>query len=120
MKSLSHFAGTIAALKRHKWMCLFLAFSLLYNPFLVAPRSAGGFELCHPASYRATVGASELQHFAPTDGWVNLPAAETAVAKLIASSLELSAESSFVLPLAAIPVQQFFGSGLWFRPPPAL
>jgi hypothetical protein len=115
--NVSHFPGGIAVLKRHEWVCLFLAFSLLYNPFLAAPRTMGGLEVGHPASHRATVGASELQHFTPANGWGCLPAADIAVAEVVESSLEFSTESFFVLHLS-LPAHQFSGPGLWFRPPP--
>src|SRR4029077_9232412 len=52
----------------HAWVCLCLALLLLYNPYLAAPSSARGLNVRHPASNRATVGASELQSFSPADG----------------------------------------------------
>lgn len=118
MSGFSHFGGTVAVLKRHQWVCLFLAFSLLYNPFLAAPRTTGGLEVGHPASHRATVGASELQHFTPADGWGSLPATDIAAAEVVASTPELSGEPFSALSPVVLPARQFFGPGLWFRPPP--
>jgi len=54
--------GTIVLLGRYRWVCLVLATLLLFNPFFAAPRSGHNLEVCHPASHRATVGASEMQH----------------------------------------------------------
>jgi hypothetical protein len=119
MKGAYHCAEIIAALKRHQWVCLFLVFSLLYNPFLTAPRTASGLEVCHPASHRATVGASELQHFvsaagqdfpgftdlAPTEVPVLLPAPPGSI--------------SFPVSHGLYPPQQLLCASLWFRPPPA-
>lgn len=75
-------------------------------------------EIGHRASHRATVGASELQHFSPIDGWGALPASDAGAAVVVFPPSELSAQ--FFLALLPIPCfsQQFFGPGLWFRPPP--
>ena len=114
-----HFLAIIVALKRYRWACFVLAALLLFNPFLTAPRSGKGLQVLHPPSHRATVGASELQGFSPMDGWGSLPAAD--VTAFIAVPLplpEFSARFFVVLnPVARFP-QQFFGPGLWFRPPP--
>lgn len=76
-------------------------------------------EIGHRASHRATVGASELQHFSPMDGWGALPAIDPDTAAVVLPLTELSAR--FFLALLPNPYfpQQFFGTGLWFRPPPA-
>lgn len=75
-------------------------------------------EIGHRASHRATVGASELQHFSPIDGWGALSAIDTGAAVVVLPLTELSAQ--FFLALLPTPYfpQQFFGPGLWFRPPP--
>jgi len=90
---------------------------LLYNPFFAVPHSGSGLEIGHRASHRATVGASELQHFSPIDGW-GAPAMDAGAVVVVLPLTELSAQ--FFLTLLPIPrfSQQFFGSGLWFRPPP--
>lgn len=100
-------------------LCLLLAFSFLYNPFMAAAASGGGLNVSHAASYRATVAASELQQLAPMDdgnaAFVSsfffvvdagpvLPEPLSQV--LLSSALELSAP------------QPIFSSNLWFRPPP--
>ena len=75
-------------------------------------------EIGHRASHRATVGASELQHFSPIDGWGAQPAVEAGAAVVVLPLTELSAQ--FFFPLLPPPrfSQQFFGPGLWVRPPP--
>lgn len=110
--------GILVALRRYNWVCLVLATLLLYNPFSTALRPGHNLEVCHHVSHRATVGSSELQHFSPTDGWGSLPAmdaTDTKVALPLPAPLD---RSFFVSPPALLHPQQFFGSGLWFRPPP--
>jgi outer membrane protein TolC len=69
----THFRERIAAPRRHAWACFCLVLFLLYNPYMVAPSSPDGLNIRHPASHRATVGASELQHFSPANGNINIP-----------------------------------------------
>lgn len=111
--------GTIVHLRRYSWVCLVLATLLLYNPFFALPHSGNSLEIGHRASHRATVGASELQHFSPIDGRGALPAIDAGAIIVVLSLTELSAR--FFLALLPIPhfSRQFFGPGLWFRPPPA-
>jgi hypothetical protein len=116
--SLQH-PGIIVALRRCNWVCVVLATLLLFNPFSTALRSGHRLEVCHPVSHRATVGASELQHFAPTDGWGSLPAMDTTEAEVALPLPALPDHFFFVSLPTLLPSQQFFGSGLWFRPPPA-
>ena len=75
MNRSPHSPGTIVALRRYRWVCPVVAILLLFNPFFATPRSGHSLEVCTPASHRATVGASELEHFSPADGWDYLPAA---------------------------------------------
>jgi len=99
-------------------MCL--ALFLLYNPYMAAPGSTGGLNFCHPASNRATIGASELQHFSPANGRDQLSSPVASVVVSLASLPELSSQAFTLLPQVVSPAQQFFGSSLWFRPPPVL
>jgi len=119
MNSSSHCRGTVVDLRPYRWVCLILATLLLYNPFLAVPHSGNSLEVGHRASHRATVGASELQHFSPIDGWGVLPAMDTATAALVLPLPDSSAQFLFALPLVPLFTQEFFGPGLWFRPPPA-
>src|SRR5215470_6349171 len=117
MNSSSHCPGRIVALRQHRWFCLVLALLLLYNPFIATPRSGHSLDVCHPASHRATVGASEMQHFSPTNGWGYLPAMITIDSGVAIPQLDSSAQSFLVSPSFSLLTQQFFGPGLWFRPP---
>lgn len=119
MNSSTQSKGTIAALGRYRWICILLALFLLYNPFFGMPHSGSSLEVCHPASHRATVGASEMQHFTPTDGWGCFLTADVAQTEISAALPIPVAETSPVSFLVVRLPQQFFGPGLWFRPPPA-
>jgi hypothetical protein len=118
MNSSSYCPGRIVALRQCRWVCLVLATLLLYNPFIATPQSGHSLEVCHPASHRATVGASELQHFSPADGWGLLPAVDATEAEVALPLPDPSAPSFLVSPFIPLPTQRFFGPGLWFRPPP--
>jgi len=120
MKDALQTRATLAALKRHRWICFFLAFFLLYNPFHALPHGRNTLEVCHPASYRATVGASELQTFTPAAGWDSLPTLDFVEVEASASQPVVATETSIVEPRLVNPSLQFLGSSLWFRPPPAL
>jgi hypothetical protein len=102
------------------WVCLCLALFLIYNPYMSAPGSTNGLNVRHPASNRATVGASELQHFSPADGKDKLSTPAIASAEPFLAFPELSSQAFELFPQVVSPAQQFFGSSLWFRPPPAL
>jgi hypothetical protein len=104
----------------HGWISLCLVFFLLYNPYMAAPNSTNGLDVRHPASNRATVGASELQHFSPADGLDNFSTDGTSVVELLPSFPQVSSHAFKLFPQVISPLQQFFGSSLWFRPPPAL
>lgn len=119
MKDTLQSCATLASIKRHRWICFFLAFFLLYNPFQAATHGSSALDVCRPASNRATVGASELQHFSPAAGWDSLPTVDFAEVETRASQPVVTVETSLAEPRLVIPPQQFFGSGLWFRPPPA-
>ena len=47
------------------WMCVLLAALILYNPFAALSFSHGTIEVHTLQRNRASVGASELQHFSP-------------------------------------------------------
>jgi hypothetical protein len=102
-------------------VCLLLVALCLYNPFQAAAPSSDSLNIRHSASNRATVGASELQHFSPTDvrkvfsvslavlfGWFELP-------------VSLPLNSAVDVCDAHQPYScQFLSSDFWFRPPPAI
>jgi hypothetical protein len=101
-------------------LCLLLAISFLFNPFLSASSSILGTIISHQPSFRATVAASELMKFAPQEKTANLEIPEYA----------LSGSFAFPSPVAgffsllgdrqsiAVPGNLLVGN-IWFRPPPA-
>jgi hypothetical protein len=97
-----------------------LALLMLYNPFAASLSSDGALNVCHRASHRATVGASELQHFFLANGRDPLLTHDSALVTALAPSRELSAHSLPDLPQETSLPQQIFSASLWFRPPPAL
>lgn len=119
MKGWLQFASGIHASQRNSVVCLFLAFCLVYNPFLTVQRTAGGLEVCHPASHRATVGASELQHFLSVAGQDFLGFADLAPAEVPVLLPALPGLISFHVSHGLYPPQQLLCASLWFRPPPA-
>jgi hypothetical protein len=104
----------------HAWACLFIALCFFYNPFLAAPNLMMGLNVRHPASNRATVGASELQSFSPADGRDNLPTDADSAEVPVALFPVVLSQSFQLFSWQVLPPQRFFGSSLWFRPPPAL
>jgi len=118
MKDVVQIPARLASLQRQQWICFFLAFFLLYNPFQAVPGGSRALDVCHPASNRATVGASELQHFSPAAGWDSLRTIDLAEQEAPMSLPVVAAETAQAVPPSVAPQQQFFGSGLWFRPPP--
>ena len=96
----------------------FLVFFLLYNPYLAAPSSTSGLNVCHPASNRATVGAAELQHFASAAGQ-DFPGLDLAPAEVPFPLPAVSGLIFFRVFQGIYPPQQLLCASLWFRPPPA-
>jgi len=119
MNSSPHSPGTIVALGRYRWVGLVVATLLLFNPFFATPRMGRSLEVSTPASHRATVGASELEHFSPTDGWEYQTALNWVEASIVLPLPDLTARFFPVLPSVPSFPQPFCGPGLWFRPPPA-
>jgi hypothetical protein len=99
-------------------VCLLLAALVVYNPFLGGAEFGAGLCVRHPASKRATVGASELQHFTPAKKSASLLSGDALL--LFASftpSLHPSGQRS-ANASAHTAVIQHLAPSLWFRPPP--
>lgn len=111
-------AGTLPSWFRA--LCFLLMVLLIHNPYLIAPLNADGLNVSHRPSYRATVGTSELQHFSPPDNQSALTALAVRRSNdpvpVLQDDRYPFASSAEVLS----PPQQFWFSGLWFRPPPFL
>ena len=102
-------------------VCLLLAVLSLYNPYLAATGGSAGLSFCHAASYRATVGASELQHFSPTNNRDFLATPLLATLDTFLDRIEFHTEPQAwpVAPVLAPPLL-LLPSSLWFRPPPTI
>lgn len=116
MQSFLPIAGLVLARPR-AWLCLLLAVLFLYNPFLAAPSVGAGLHVQRTSSNRATVGASELQHFTAKERRVS-----EAPARAVTNTLPLpdtSVREFFATPKFETRVPQLLWSAsLWFRPPP--
>lgn len=99
-------------------VCFFLVILLLSNPFLTLLRAPGDASVRHPVSHRATIGASELQHFSPVSGQA-VPDLSVALndSERIPTQAARPVRNTFDNQeiLAAEPE---FSASLWFRPPP--
>jgi hypothetical protein len=101
-------------------LCLVLIGLMLYNPFVGLWGSNDGLCYDHLARNRATVGASELQHFSPvtnsTNSQTELDIDVPAIGLLQIVTEEVSREDlqEVILP------QIEFCTSLWNRPPPSL
>jgi hypothetical protein len=104
---------------RYGWICLLLALSFLYNPYLMALGSGLSLNVRHSASHRATVGASELQHLAPMSSWEAQPAADVIAIGLLYVVPDRNSGTFVIDTREALPPQELFFANLWFRPPPA-
>ncbi|HXH65833.1 MAG TPA: hypothetical protein VNI81_01450 [Candidatus Limnocylindrales bacterium] len=108
---------SIRAQRFRVWMCVLLAAFILYNPFAALCFSHGAVEVHSLQRNRATVGASELQHFSPvqddnrqTD--LNLEANPEEVAAPAESFVARGFEQDVELP------QSDIAFTIWSRPPP--
>ena len=120
MSGSFHLHEKLSSTRPRRGACFLLALFLLYNPFFAMLHSPAGLDFSRPASHRATVGASELQHFTPANGWGYLLGGDFAETVILAPRPQLSAESFFAFPFFSLISPSFFVPSLWFRPPPAL
>jgi hypothetical protein len=102
------------------FVCLLLTALVVYNPYLAGAESGPGLCLRHSASNRATVGASELQHFAPAQKSASLlPGDALLLFALLTPTLHPSGQRTTTGSVRPAAVQHLAPS-LWFRPPPSL
>jgi len=97
-------------------ICALLIGLVVYNPFAALTSASDGLSYQALARHRASVGASEMQHFAPVKAETGQPDATVATEKvdLPATRQETRLESGRVhLPLLLEGM-----TSLWFRPPP--
>jgi len=99
------------------WMCVLLAALILYNPFAALCFSHGTIEVHTLQRNRASVGASELQHFSPVQDDipqvdVNLEANREELMAPAGTYVAQGFEREVELP------QSDIVSKVWSRPPP--
>ena len=99
------------------WMCVLLAALILYNPFAALCFSHGTIEVHTLQRNRASVGASELQHFSPVqDGKqqadLNLEANGEELAAPAETFVARGFEREVEVPQSDIVAK------VWSRPPP--
>jgi hypothetical protein len=99
------------------WVCVLLAALILYNPFAALWYSHGPVEVHTLQRNRATVGASELQHFSPVQddtkqADLNSEASREEVAVPAGSYVARGFEREVEVP------QSDIVSRVWSRPPP--
>jgi hypothetical protein len=109
----------VSAPKWHAVLSLVLAVLFFYNPYQSLPNSSGGLNLRHRASYRATVGSSELQHFTATDRQDEAAVQDHAIVELFASLSSLANRFAPRPDEELLFQPQVLCASLWFRPPPA-
>jgi hypothetical protein len=102
------------------WLCFLLALLFLYNPYLTLTSSSTNLNVRHPASYRASVGSSELQHFSPTDGRRAFATMFAILFDWFASPLNSSVGESIEGVTRDSYACKILCADLWFRPPPVI
>ncbi len=103
------------------WLCLLLAITFLYNPFLAASSWNSGQSVSHLPSFRATVASSELLRFKPKEKFESLSAPELEVVRTsIVSVPEPNAIREIVEAPEPTALQVFREGNLWFRLPPSV
>jgi hypothetical protein len=107
----------IRAQRLSVWICLLLAVLLLYNPFVALYYSHDTIEVHTLQRNRASVGASELQHFSPVqDGIqqadIDLESNREEVAAPAGSYVARGFEREVEVPQPDVVLK------VWSRPPP--
>jgi hypothetical protein len=105
--------------KRHVFVCLLLTLSFLFNPYLFAIGSDGGLNVRHHASYRATVGSSELEKFSPLAGQDSQVFVAYFFMPVVSSFADTTSRSLFSYDPELLPESRLLWANSWFRPPPA-
>jgi hypothetical protein len=100
-------------------LCVLLIGLVIYNPFIALSGSSGDLSYEKLARNRATIGASELQHFSP----VLDPTVQPDVAVEISDAEPAAAVQETqpgMVQREVTPLQPELLASLWFRPPPTL
>ena len=91
---------------------------LLYNPFLALVHPSDGLAYQALARHRATVGASEMQHYSPVQG-ENIQSEiviDEIFGKVVVESHNFASHN---LEDDRLPQRPELIASIWFRPPPA-
>ena len=116
-----HAGMKLAPQQGRSWLCLLVAITFLYNPFLATSSCLNGQRVSHLPSFRATVASLELLKFKPEEK--SEPAAVPDCDVQAPTVLSpLSVETEFGPFEVSEPVRaEFLPTGnLFFRPPPAV
>jgi len=102
-------------------LCLLIAITFLYNPFLGAASGLSGRTVSHLPSFRATVASLELLKFAPEEKQETAAAQECDVQAPIVL-VPVRPETTFPVSRASEyrPLQFVPKGNLFFRPPPVV
>jgi len=102
-------------------LCLLIAITFLYNPFLGTTSALGGRTVSHLPSFRATVASLELLKFAPEEKQETAAAQECDVqAPIVLAPLHLETTFPAFRASEYRPAQFVPKGNLFFRPPPAV
>ncbi|HVM74412.1 MAG TPA: hypothetical protein VMT75_02145 [Candidatus Saccharimonadales bacterium] len=102
-------------------LSLVLVGLMLYNPFAGLWGYNDGLSYDHLARNRATVGASELQHFSPVSNSAASQRSELAADVPATGLLQVVREAQpHTDSLQAFPALAEFFTDLWNKPPPSL
>ena len=117
---MSTFTSPVGGKRRPRWparVCVLLIGLLLYNPFAALTTASDGLSYQALARHRASVGASEMQHFAPVKAETAQPDVTVATQKgeLPAPRGE---EARLECGRVHLPLLLEGMTSLWFRPPP--
>jgi hypothetical protein len=119
MKALRLTGGFVVQCPLRTALCLLLAVTFLYNPFLVAVPSQTFPSVSHLPSYRANVASSELLKFKSDIEIAVEFVAEQDSPNLAVSDPEPARVLSYGHPTDERVSHQVFSSAkIWFRPPP--
>jgi hypothetical protein len=106
--------------RRAPWqigLSLLLIGLVLYNPFLGFINCSDGLTYQALARNRATVGASEMQHFAPMQG-ENAQLEATVERICVELVVEKKEFPSHAFEVESLPQRPELTTSVWFRPPP--
>ena len=106
--------------RRAAWqicLSLLLIGLVLYDPFLGLINCSDGLTYQALARNRATVGASEMQHFAPMQG-ENAQLEATVERICVELLVEKKEFPSHAFEVESLPQRPELTTSVWFRPPP--